>query len=125
MAPKNVGEYINGLDPWAAEIVSELRRIVIDAIPEVSESIKWAQPVYDVNGPMIFIKAHSKHVNFGFWRGVQLEDPRGLLEGTGEKMRHVKITSGDEIDSEGLRFLIEQAASLNREYGSSAMKKGL
>jgi hypothetical protein len=64
-------------------------------------------------------------VNFGFWRGVQLDDPGGLLEGFGEKMRHVKITSKDEIDREGLHYLIEQAVSLNREYGSAAMKKGL
>jgi hypothetical protein len=125
MVARDVDEYIDGLEPWAGEIVEQLRVILKGSVPEVKESIKWAQPVYDMNGPMIFIKAHRKHVNFGFWRGVQLDDPRGLLEGTGEKMRHVKISSAEGIDREGLRLLIEQAVHFNMEYGSAAMKKGL
>jgi hypothetical protein len=125
MAAVDVDEYIEGIEAWAGEIVRELRSILKGTVPDIKESIKWAQPIYDINGPMIFIKAHKKHVNFGFWRGVQLDDPKGLLQGTGDKMRHVKITSLEDIDREGLSSLIEQAVVLNKEHGSAAMKKGL
>ncbi len=66
--------------------------IVQKAAPEASESIKWAQPVYESNGPFAYIKAFKNAVNFGFWRGVDLDDPQGLLAGDGDKMRHVKLS---------------------------------
>ena len=122
---KTVDEYVLSQEEWASEILTELRRIVRENAPDASESIKWAQPVYEDNGPFCFIKAHKKHVNFGFWRGVQLDDPRGYLQGTGEKMRHVKITSIDDMDREALGYLVKQAVELNREYGDASMKKGL
>ena len=43
----------------------------------------------------------SKWVNLGFYQGVGLADPEGLLEGTGAKMRHVKIRSLDDAQATG------------------------
>jgi hypothetical protein len=125
MAAANVDEYIGMQEKWAADILTELRSVIKEYAPDATESIKWAQPVYEDNGPCIYIKAFKKNINFGFWRGVQLEDPKGLLSGTGEKMRHVKIHSVDEMDRDALGAFVKQAVSLNRELGSAAMKKGL
>ena len=98
MAKRTVHEYVAGLEGWKAGTASEVRRIVLKAAPNAQESIKWAQPVCEANGPLCYIKAFRNSVNFGFWRGVDLEDPQGLLQGSGEKMRHVKLTSVDDID---------------------------
>ena len=122
---RNVDEYIAGLEPWAAEIVTELRSLVKEGMPDSTETVKWAQPVYEFNGPFIFIKAHKQHVNFGFWRGIQMDDPKGLLEGTGGKMRHVKVTIMDDIDREAFLGLVRNAAELNIEHGDASRKKGL
>ncbi len=43
-----------------------------------------AQPVYENNGPFAYIKAFKNSVNFGFCRGIDLEDPENLLQGTGD-----------------------------------------
>ena len=43
-----------------------------------------------------YILPYRKWVNLGFYQGVDLADPTGLLEGTGAKMRHVKIRSVDD-----------------------------
>lgn len=125
MAFKDVDDYINSQEDWAKGIIAELRMLIKESSPEIEEAVKWAQPVFSLNGPMIFVKAHKKHVNFGFWRGVQLSDPKGLLEGTGEKMRHVKVTQLSDIDHDAYGELVKQAAMLNLEHGSAAMKKGL
>lgn len=45
----------------------------------------------------------------GFFRGAELADRDGLLEGSGKFMRHVKLRPHDAIDAEALTRLIETA----------------
>jgi hypothetical protein len=117
MDGKAVDAYIAQLEIWQAEIVSEVRNIVLAAVPEAEEAIKWAQPVYSINGPLAYIKAFKSSVNFGFWRGVDIDDPGGLLQGSGEKMRHVKLTNLDDVDQGAFTDFINQAVSLNLSKG--------
>lgn len=56
-----------------------------------------------------YVNAFSAHVNVGFFRGAELPDPSGLLEGSGKYMRHVKLRPGRELDSTALTDLIEAA----------------
>lgn len=56
-----------------------------------------------------YVGAYRAHANVGFFHGAELEDPRGLLEGTGKHMRHVKIRPGVEADAAGLAALIRRA----------------
>ncbi len=115
---KTVDGYIEGLSSRQKEIVSTLRRIVLEAAPQAAESIKWAQPVYEVNSPFCYIKAHKNNVNLGFWRGAELPDPLGLLEGTGDKMRHIKVTNLSDIKSDAFKDLVKTAVKLNKEKGN-------
>lgn len=113
MASNRVDDYIKGLELWQAEIVMRLRSIVKEAAPQATESLKWAQPVYEVNGPFCYMKAFKNAVNFGFWRGVQIKDPQGLLQGSGAKMRHVKVGSLEEISADAFADFVKQAVQLN------------
>ena len=56
-----------------------------------------------------YVDVFRAHVNVGFFRGTELDDPRGLLEGGGKRMRHVKIRSGVDLDSTALVALIGAA----------------
>jgi len=114
---KTVDEYIAGLDGWRADAVTQLREIVREAAPEASEAVKWAQPVYESNGPFCYIKAFKNHVNIGFWRGVDLDDPHVLLQGDGEKMRHIKIGDVNDIPGENIRDFVQAAVKLNQTKG--------
>lgn len=117
MADKTVDGYISGLESWQAEIVSQVRGIILQAAPQAKESIKWAQPVYESGGPFAYMKAFKKAVNFGFWRGIDLDDPKGILEGSGDKMRHVKLTSLEDIDAAQFADFVRQAVELNQVKG--------
>lgn len=57
----------------------------------------------------VYILPHKRWVNLGFYQGVELADPEGLLEGTGAKMRHVKISSVDDANRSAVRALITGA----------------
>jgi hypothetical protein len=117
VAEITVDKYIAGLENWQAEIVSEVRQIILTAAPEADESVKWAQPVYEINGPFAYIKAFKNSVNFGFWRGVDINDPELLLQGSGEKMRHFKLTSLEDINRPVFTDYIQQAIKLNLTKG--------
>ena len=56
-----------------------------------------------------YVNAFRAHVNVGFFRGAEIADPAGLLEGTGKFMRHVKLGPGRDVDAEALMKLIETA----------------
>ncbi len=117
MAEKTVDGYIAQLNNDQAAIVSKVRQIILEAAPEADESIKWAQPVYETNGPFAYIKAFKNSVNFGFWRGVDINDPYGLLDGSGDKMRHVKLASLEDINEQAFKDYVLQALKLNLSKG--------
>lgn len=56
-----------------------------------------------------YADAFTAHVNVGFFRGAELDDPDGLLEGTGKFMRHVKLRPGHQVDEAALKTLIRAA----------------
>jgi len=66
-----------------------------------------------------YVNAFKAHVNVGFFRGVELEDPTSLLEGTGKHMRHVKLKPDSDIDATALVRLIESAyANMKQRLGT-------
>ena len=56
-----------------------------------------------------YVNAFKAHVNVGFFRGAEVADPEGLLEGTGKFMRHVKLRPERDVDATALMKLIETA----------------
>ena len=54
-----------------------------------------------------YVNVFTNHLNVGFFRGAEIDDPRGLLEGTGKYMRHVKLRPSEGVDAEALRNLIQ------------------
>jgi hypothetical protein len=60
---------------------------------------------------------HKTHVNLQFADGVDLDDPDGLVEGTGKRIRHVKFRSLEDIDRPAARRLVDQQVALRRKAG--------
>jgi hypothetical protein len=118
---KTVDEYIAAFDDWRTDAMKRLREVVKEGAPHSAVGIKWAQPVWEWNGPMIWMKAYPKHVDIGFWRGTEMDDPKKVLTGDGERMRHIKITSVGDIPADALRELVKQAVKLNTAKGNPTL----
>ena len=56
-----------------------------------------------------YVNAFTAHVNVGFFRGAELADPVGLLEGAGRYMRHVKLRPDSYVDADALTKLVDTA----------------
>ena len=59
--------------------------------------------------PFASVNVFRAHVNVGFFLGAELDDPAGLLEGTGRRMRHVKVKPGGDLNVAALSALIQAA----------------
>ena len=78
--------------------------------PEVQLIFHDGYPIGCIeSAPFAYVNAYSKHVNLGFFYGVDLPDKDGLLEGSGKRMRHVKLRPGQEPPTEALLQLLAAA----------------
>ena len=104
--------FFDSLSDSVAPLARELRGIIRKAIPKVTESIKWGTPVYEAHRLVCAIRTSHDYVAVQFYTsGTKLHDPHGLLEGTGKKMRHVKIRSKADIRKKLFTSWIKQAAN--------------
>jgi hypothetical protein len=78
--------------------------------PDVRELMHDGYPTACVEDAAFgYVGAFKAHVNVGFFQGASLPDPAGLLEGTGKRMRHVKVRWGQPVDEPALAALITAA----------------
>lgn len=105
------------LKGWHVDALRIIRAVVARHAPAATLSIKWGQPVWEHQGPFAFARPAKNHLTFGFWRGAEMKDPDGVLEGDGVRMRHVKITSAEHAKSLPLEDFVEQAVKLNEKKG--------
>jgi len=105
------------VDRWLSDDPADLRSIarlwftqMRRCGDDVRELMHDGCPVACVeDAPFGYVNTFKNHVNVGFFYGALLEDPAGLLEGSGKRMRHVKLQPGADLDAASLRNLIDAA----------------
>jgi hypothetical protein len=113
MAERVVDCYVAALPDGQREIAEAVRRLVRSLAPEAREAFKWAQPVFESGGALCLPQAFRSHVNFGFWRGVEVDAGRGVLETGGSKIAHVKLREVSDIDDVLLGEIVREAVRLD------------
>lgn len=115
----DVDKLIAGASAPVREVIatlrSTLRRLLPDAVEEPDPSAKLIAYTYQpgtYKGLVVAIAVHAAHVNLMFSKGVELldHDSTGLLEGTGKKARHIKLTEPAQAASYDLHQLVLEAA---------------
>ena len=94
-------------------ILIQLKEIILELNIDACEVVRLGDraATYGV-GPKkmiegyVYILPHQSWVNLGFFRGAILDDPHSLLEGTGKKMRHVKIHSLEDAEKKQVKDLV-------------------
>ena len=119
MATTNFGTFEELLDITPDQLkplVIELKKIILDIDPQAVEVVRLGDRAATYGtGPQkmkqgyVYVLPHKSWVNLGFFRGVELSDKNGLLEGTGKKMRHIKLHTVEQVNDAGIRQLIQLA----------------
>jgi hypothetical protein len=107
------------VDAWLTDEPVELRSIaqrwftrMRECGDDVRELMHDGCPVACVeDAPFGYVNSFKSHVNVGFFCGAALDDPARLLEGSGKRLRHVKLIPGTEPNAKALGDLIDAAYS--------------
>ena len=104
-------DYLKDQNPKNQAIIGALRRFVKRVEPKLTEAVKWGNGCWiGSNGPVAYVYSATEYVQFGFFYGSFLKDPRGLLEGKGKYVRHTKVRDASEIDERAFAALLKQAS---------------
>jgi hypothetical protein len=104
-------EYLENQGSKNQEIIRALRKFVKRVEPGLSETVKWGNGCWiGRKGPVAYVYSDTGCVQFGFFNGSSLKDPKGLLEGKGRYVRHTKVRAPSEIDERAFAALLRQAA---------------
>lgn len=97
-------------------VATALRQVILDLHPDACEVVRLGDRAATFGlGPKkmsegyVYVLPYSRWVNLGFFRGTDLDDPEGLLQGTGARLRHVKVATLDQADTPAVRALIRAA----------------
>jgi hypothetical protein len=112
---------IKELADWRGKTLSEVRRIITEADPEIVEEWKWVKPsnpgtpVWSRNGGICTGESYKNVVKLTFYKGASLRDPTGLFNSSleGKVRRAIDIKEGDTIDEKALQNLVREAVALN------------
>ena len=104
-------EYLADQAPRNQDVIRALRKLVKRTAPHLGEAVKWGNGCW-VNGrtPVAYVYCAPDHVQFGFFGGAGLADPKGLLRGQGKFVRHIKVVTTVDIDESAFAALLRQAA---------------
>ena len=119
MTDKSAAEKIDAriaeLGGWRGEMLTNIRRLIKEAAPEVIEEWKWENPVWSHGGIICTGEAYKAAIKTTFAKGASLADPSGIFNSslTGGTRRAIDFKQGDEIDETGFKALIQAAIAAN------------
>jgi hypothetical protein len=114
-ASQQIDNYIKGLTDWRGATIARLRKLILEAAPELSEEWKWDTPVWSYKGNVVAAGVFKDHVKLNFFKGASLEDLNGLFNAglDAKATRAIDIHEGEEINEAALKDLVRMAVAYN------------
>lgn len=115
---QRVDKLIAGLADWRGERLAQIRKLIHEVDPDVTEDWKWmGTPVWSNHGIYALANPHKDKVKLTFSHGAHLEDPKKLFNAglDGKKWRAIDFREGDKIDKTALKALFRAAIAYNKK----------
>jgi len=100
-------------------MLSKLRKVIIEADPDIIEEWKWNTAVWTRDGLVCSGGAFKDHVKLNFFSGASLKDPKGMFNAglDAKNTRAIDFNEGENIDASALKELIRAAVAHNLSGG--------
>lgn len=114
-----VAAWLRGFDDWRGEALTKLRALILEAVPDVEEAIKWRKPTNPDGVPVwshgsIFCTGgvYKEKVKLTFAEGAALPDPHGVFNAMLDAgtWRAIDLREGETVDEKAFRALVRAAA---------------
>jgi hypothetical protein len=123
--PQLIG-FLEAYDRRIVDLALALREIILEEVPDASESIYqvytvaiWFGFSEKMKDMFCYIATNARHINLGFPRGSTLPDPNRVLEGDGKTMRHIKFASERDLERPFVRRYIRASIEQLGEAAST------
>lgn len=124
--------YLLQKDPPLQDLYLDLRAFVFSIFPKTNELLYNTHALTSVYSPSLklgdafcHIPIYAAHLNLGFNQGKLLDDPQGMLQGTGKVIRHIPVKLPEDYRNEAVEKLIREAIALSEEdMAPKARKEG-
>ena len=109
---------------WRGQRMAEVRRIIRETVPDVTEEWKWmGTPTWSHDGILCICNAFKDMVKVTFYDGAKLGlDDLFNAELGGNKWRAIKIFEDDKVNASGLKKLLRAAVAFNAAKGKGKEK---
>lgn len=108
---------IKELNDWRGKVLSQVRTLIKQAVPGVTEEWKWrGVPVWYHEGGMICTgETYKAIVKLTFFKGAKLKDPKKLFNSSleGNARRAIDIHEGEKLNAAAFKALVREAISLD------------
>ncbi|ACD91477.1 MAG: DUF1801 domain-containing protein [Chlorobium limicola] len=91
------------------ELVQAARSAIYSVVPDASERGLYGGFMFSGKAQFCGVFAYREHVSVEFGRGCDLDDPHGVLEGSGKLRRHIKLFSAADITGKFLELYVDAA----------------
>jgi hypothetical protein len=110
-----ITQQVEALCDWRGKLLAQLRKLILDAAPNVTEEWKWGTAVWVHKGNVVAAGAFKDHVKLNFFKGASLNDPSGLFNAglEAKATRAIDFHEGDKINAAALKELVRAAIALN------------
>lgn len=109
----NIDTFIAALPDWQKEQCTLAAQVIRGSSSEITESLKWANPYFDLNGSFIKFFVAKDWVNIYFYKGYLLES--NIFEPSDNtRMRTVKMYADKTFDKTSFTMLVSEAVKLNK-----------
>ena len=118
---RRIGKYPD----WRGQTMAEIRRIIRETVPDVTEELKWrGAPTWSHNDILCLCTVFKDFVKVTFLNGAHLKDVDGVFNAElgGAKWRAIKIFKGDKVNASGLKKLLLAAVAFNDAKGKGKAK---
>lgn len=118
-AGQKIDQMIAKTKDWRGERLAEIRALIHEVDPNVTEEWKWmGTPVWSNNGMYVLANPHKGKVKLQFFHGAQLPDPKKLFNAglEGGKWRAIDFFEGDRINKPALKSLLREAVKFNAKH---------
>ena len=114
-ASQHITKQIASLPGWRGKMLARLRKLVLNAAPDIDEEWKWDTAVWSHKGLVCSVAAFSNHMKLNFFKGAFLEDPKHLFNAglDAKATRAIDVAEGAELDQAALTDLIRAAFAYN------------
>jgi hypothetical protein len=114
-AAQMITNQIAELGDWRGKMLARLRKLILEAVPGITEEWKWGTAVWVKNGMVCSAAAFKDHVKLNFFKGAFLQDPQSLFNAglDAKTSRSIDFNEGDVLDEPDLKDLIQQAVTIN------------